>query len=236
MSVFSMLALLHAGLGTLALLTFWTAGLSRKGSPLHRAAGKLYLLAMAALLAVAVPMSVVVLVQRSPVGGAFLLYLLVITVTAVWLSWRAIRDKRDWARYTGPVYRGLMWLNLVGALAIAAIGLLLAKNMQLIIVSFAGIGLFSFVSMRRFARTRPDDPRWWLREHLTAMLGNGVATHIAFLSIGLPKLLPMLAGPTLQNLAWLGPLLVAFVAGSYLARKYLPKRPAPQGVRQAAVG
>ena len=28
------------------------------------------------------------------------------------------------------------------------------------------------------------------------MIGNGVATHIAFLAIGLPKLLPSLAGPT----------------------------------------
>jgi hypothetical protein len=224
MSIYSTLALLHVGLGTLALATFWTAGLSRKGSPVHRAAGKLYLLAMTGLLAVAVPMSVEVLVNRSPVGGAFLLYLLVITVTAVWSSWRAIRDKRDWARYTGPVFRGLMWLNLGSGLAIAGIGLLLAKNMQLIIVAFSGIGLFAFVQMWRFSRQPPDDPRWWLREHLTAMLGNGIATHIAFLSIGLPRLLPMIDGPTLRNVAWLGPLVVAFIAGSYLTRKYLPKR------------
>lgn len=224
MSIYSTLALLHAGLGTVALATYWTAGLSRKGSPVHRAAGKLYLLAMIGLLAVALPMSLFILARGNEVAGAFLLYLLVITVTAVWLSWRAVKDKRDWARYTGPVYRGLMWLNLASALAIAGIGLLLAQSMQLIIVSFSGIGLFSFFSMRRFARTPPEDPRWWLREHLTAMLGNGVATHIAFLSIGLPKLLPMIAGPTLQNLAWLGPLVVAFVAGSWLTRKYLPKR------------
>lgn len=224
MSIYSILALLHAGLGTLALITFWTAGLSRKGSPVHRAAGKVYLLAMTGLLAVAVPMSVEVLVNRSQVGGAFLFYLLVITVTAVWSSWRAIRDKRDWARYTGPVFRGLMWLNLASALAIAAVGLLLAQSMQLIIVSFSGIGLFAFVQMWRFSRQPPEDPRWWLREHLTGMIGNGVATHIAFLSLGLPRLLPMIDGPTLRNLAWLGPLVVAFVAGSYLTRKYLPKR------------
>src|SRR5688572_9589361 len=127
MSIYSILALLHAGLGTLALIPFWTAGLGRKGSPVHRAAGKVYLLAMTGLLVVAVPMSVEVLVNRSQVGGAFLFYLLVITVTAVWSSWRAIRDKRDWARYTGPVFRGLMWLNLASALAIAAVGLLLAQ-------------------------------------------------------------------------------------------------------------
>lgn len=224
MTLYSISFFLHAGLGTLALSTFWLAGLSRKGSPIHRAAGKVYLPAMAGLLLAAVPLALGVL-GRMPVAGSFLLYLLVITSTSVWLSWRAIRDKKDWARYTGPVFRGLMWLNLVSALAIAGVGLLLARQMQLVIVAFSGIGLMGFVRMWRFSRAAPADPRWWLREHLTAMLGNGVATHIAFLSIGLPKLLPMLAGPTLQNLAWLGPLAVAFVAGAWLTRRFLPGRP-----------
>lgn len=224
MTLYSISFFIHAGLGTLALATFWLAGLSRKGSPLHRGAGKVYLPAMAGLLLAALPLALAAL-ERMPVLGSFLVYLLVITTTSVWLSWRAIVDKKDWARYTGPVFRGLMWLNLVSALAIAGVGLLLAKQMQLVIVAFSGIGLMGFVRMRRFSRRPPADPRWWLREHLTAMLGNGVATHIAFLSIGLPKLLPMLAGPTLQNVAWLGPLVVAFVAGAWLTRKFLPKRP-----------
>jgi hypothetical protein len=233
MTLYTLSFFIHIGLGTLALATFWIAGFSRKGSRVHRAAGKVYLPAMAGLLLAAVPM-VLAALQHRPVLGSFLGYLMVITVTSVWCSWRAVKDKKDWARYTGPVFRGLMWANLASALAIAGVGLLLAKQMQLVIVSFSGIGLFSFVQMRRFSRQPPEDPRWWLREHLTAMLGNGVATHIAFLSIGLPKVLPMLAGPTLMNLAWLGPLVVAFVAGAFLTRKFLPKRAAPPaGVRVA---
>ena len=55
------------------------------------------------------------------------------------------------------------------------------------------------------------------------MVGNGVATHIAFLQIGLPKILPMISGPVMVNLAWMGPLLIAVVAGTYLTRKYAPK-------------
>lgn len=216
----------HAGLGVLALATFWIAGLARKGSPVHRAAGRIYLPAMAGLLLAALPLAGSVLAVR-PVAGSFLSYLLVITSTSVWCSWRAVKDKRDWARYTGPVYRGLMWANLASALAIAAVGLSMAKQMQLIIVAFSGIGLVGFVQMWRFSRRPPEDPRWWLREHLAAMLANGVATHIAFLGIGLPKVLPMLAGATLMNLAWLGPVVVAFAAGVTLTRKYLPKRPAP---------
>ncbi|MFY2763994.1 hypothetical protein [Arenimonas sp. MALMAid1274] len=222
----------HAGLGVLALATFWTSGLSRKGSPVHRASGKLYLLAMTGLLLAAVPLTAAML-ARNPVAGGFLAYLIVITTTSVWTSWRAVKDKRDWARFTGPVYRVLMAANLASGLAVAWLGLFVATQMQLIFVAFSSIGIVGAVNMWRFSRRPPADPRWPLRQHLGAMLGNGVATHIAFLSIGLPKLLPFLAGSSLLNLAWLAPLVVAFVAGAYLTRKYLPRRAEahPSGVR-----
>src|SRR5688500_9762938 len=137
MRFYSILAVAHVALGVLALLTFWTAGAARKGSALHRAAGKVYLASMAGLLLLAVPMALTMLRVRGVVTGSFLLYLIIISATSVWLAWRAIRDKRDWRRYTGPVYRGLMWANLGGGLGIAAVGLLLAQQMQLVIVSFS---------------------------------------------------------------------------------------------------
>lgn len=231
MSPYTILLTLHGGLGAIALGTFWTAGLSRKGSPMHKAAGKIYLLAMAALLLPALPLALRILVLRSPSGGVFLLYLWILTVTSVWTSWRAIRDKRDWVRYTGPIYRALAWANLAGATVVLVDGLWFAQQMRWIFIAFSAIGLLGFRGMRRFARQAPVDPRWWLREHLGAMIANGVATHIAFLSIGLPKLLPMLAGPTLQSLAWLGPLAVSLAAGAWLTRKYLrPRAAAPATV------
>lgn len=217
----------HAGLGTIALLTFWTAGMSRKGSPLHRMAGKAYLLSMVGLLLAALPLTAA-LAARNPVAGGFLAYLLVITVTSVWTSWRAVKDKRDWARFTGPVFRVLTWANLASGLAMAYVGLFITTQMQVIMVAFSSIGIISFVKMWRFSRRQPEDARWPLRQHLAGMLGNGIATHIAFLSIGLPKVLPFLAGSSLLNLAWLAPLVVASLAGVYLTRKYLPRRvPAP---------
>jgi hypothetical protein len=235
MTLHSISFALHAGLGTLALVTFWTAGMSRKGSPVHRLAGKVYLLAMAGLLLAALPLTAA-LAARNPVAGAFLSYLVVITVTSVWTSWRAVKDKRDWARFTGPVYRALMWANLVSGLVIAYVGLFITNQMQVIFVAFASIGIIGFFNMWRFSRRLPDDPRWPLRQHLGAMLGNGVATHIAFLTIGLPKVLPFLAGSSLLNLSWLAPLVVSVVAGVYLTRKYLPKRSVAQGARQVVAG
>jgi len=224
MSWYTNTALMHAAVGTTALVTFWIAGMSKKGSPIHKTAGKVYLLAMVGILLSAFPMATFIALSGKPVIGGFLLYLLVITMTSVWNSWRSIRDKRDWKRYTGPIYKTLMVLNLLSGLAIAGTGLFVAEQMQMVITSFSLIGILSAYAMYKFQREAPTDPRWWMREHLTAMIGNGVATHIAFMQIGLPKILPMFSGPVLVNISWMGPLLIAVVAGTYLTKKYAPKR------------
>lgn len=224
MSLYKIVLSLHGLLGALALVTFWIAGMTRKGSPVHRAAGKVYLAAMVVLLASAVPLAIRLGVQEHWVAGVFMAYLLVITSTSVWASWRAIRDKRDWAAYTGRVYRALAWLNVASGAVILGLGLFYTTQLKWIFVGFSLIGLLGGRGMLRFARERPTNPKWWLGEHFGAMLGNGVATHIAFLSIGLPKLLPMIAGPVLQNAAWLGPLAIAVVARVLLDRKYMKAR------------
>ena len=226
MSIYKLLAFLHIGLGCLALATFWAAALAKKGSPFHKASGKVYLVSMTGIVVTALPMALIILSVGKTVIAGFLLYLVLIVATAVWQAWRAIRDKRDWARYVGPVYRVLTWMNLLGALGMVALGLFFAQQMQLVIVSFSAIGFIAFYQMRRFARAAPCDPRWWLGEHIGAMLGNAAATHIAFLAIGLPRLVPALAHPLWINIAWLAPLVVVGLARVWLTRKYLPPRAA----------
>jgi hypothetical protein len=224
MEPYDFLKFAHTGIGVLALLTFWTSGLTRKGSRAHIASGKIYLLAMTGILISATGMLAGFAERHHPIAAAFLGYLLVITGTSVWCSWRAIRDKHDWNAYTGPVYKALMVMNGLSGLAIAYIGLFVTTQMQLVITAFSVIGIANAFSMWRFAQASPENSRWWLKQHFGAMIGNGVATHIAFLSIGLPKLLPMLSGPVLQSLAWLGPLTLSVVAGAYLNRKYMSTR------------
>ncbi|MEO7251865.1 MAG: hypothetical protein ABIW30_04570, partial [Arenimonas sp.] len=170
----------------------------------------------------AIPLTLRIMFTRSNTFGWFLFYLLLITCTALWQGWFAVRNKRDFARYTGRIFRGLAWANIVAGLAILALGIV---SKQPIFIGFSAVGLFGGRGMLSLARKGPVHPRWWMEQHLGAMLGCGVATHIAFLSIGLPKLLPALAGPGLQNLAWLGPLAVALLARVWLGRKYLPKSP-----------
>lgn len=217
----------HVVPGVVALATFWIAGLARKGSAPHKLAGKVYLLAMLALLLPAIPLSWGALRHFDRNFGIFLFYLLLITATALWQGWTAIRFKRDFARYAGRGYRGLAWANVAAGLGVLALGL---ATRQPIFIGFSLPGLLGGRRMLRLAATGPAHPRWWMGEHLSAMLGCGVATHIAFLSLGLPQLLPALAGEGMRVAAWLGPLVVAALARRWLVKTYLP---APAGAPRA---
>lgn len=231
MSVYSAILSVHAAVGVVALAAFWSAAFLRKGSPLHRRAGQAFLLAMAGILATGVPMAAHQALQGRTVTATFLAYLLVITATGVWQAWRAIRDRHDIARYTGPAYVAFAVLSLLSGVTVLAIGL---RQGAPLLMGFSGIGLFAGIDMLRKRHRRAAlaaQPRWWMVEHYTAMAGNGIATHIAFLSIGLPRLLPGLDGTALHYTAWFGPVLVAIVAKVLLDRNYR----APRSSRTAPV-
>lgn len=237
MTAYQTLVAFHAGIGVIALGSFWSAAFLRKGSPLHRRAGQLFMLAMTGILVTGVPMALYAWLERDrPVTAAFLAYLLVITATGMWSGWRAIRDKHDVGRYTGPVYVAFAWLSLLSGLGVLALGLRVGAPL---LIGFSAVGLFAGFDMLRKRRHRERlaaRPRWWLVEHYTAMLGNGVATHIAFLGIGLPRLLPGIDGTALHYMAWFGPLVVAAVMKLVLDRKWKPKQPASAATAVAVAG
>jgi hypothetical protein len=219
--------LLHLCAGLIALVSFWIAGLARKGSRVHVLAGRTYLSAMLAIIATSLVLCAVMVLRGQLVQSAFLGYLVVITAATCWISWRAVRDKRDWARFSGWVFRLFGLLSALAGAGILALGI--AFQVPLF-MGFSLVGLFIGLGTWRDVRRGPEDAKWWLRQHYRAMTGNGVATHIAFLGLGLPRLLPELAGGTLRLLAWFGPLVIAFAVAAYWDRRY--PRTAPVLPRQ----
>ena len=214
--------MLHVAAGTLALIGFWTAAALRKGSPRHRLVGRAYLLAMVAVIVSGVPLTIQRAIDGQPVTATFLGYLLLVTATGVWTAWRASLDKADPLAYTGTVFRGFGVANVLAGLGVLALGIKVGSPL---LMGFSAIGLFAGQDMLRKRRQIVGKPLWWREEHYTAMLGNGVATHIAFLSLGLPRLLPGIDGTALHYTAWFGPLVVAVIAKVLLDRKYRVQRP-----------
>ncbi len=217
MTSYQLIVATHVAIGALALVCFWAAALLRKGSVLHRRAGQVYLLAMVGICVTGAPLAGKRFLDGNVVAGAFLSYLLLLLLVATWSGWRAIRDKRDVARYTGTMYVLGAWSLLAAGAAMMALGLFKGSAL---IAGFSVIGLYTgFDSLRR-RRRMGEHPRWWMREHYAAMFGTGVATHIAFLAIGLPRLMPMLDGPVLHYAAWFAPLVVAQLAKVIQDRKH----------------
>ena len=206
---------LHAAVGAIALLSFWTAALARKGSRTHRLAGRIYLGAMAVILLTALPLVLSIFRRGNPVGGVFFLELLLLVGTSVVVAPRAIRCKQDFEAFRGGLYRWLSWLQLAGGIVTAAIGFWAG---QPLLGVFGLLGTALSIRMLRLQRLAAPPAGWWLRQHFTAMIGNGVATHVAFLDIGLMRLLPHDVAMQVQhmNIAWFGPLGVSLAAGTWL--------------------
>ena len=207
----------HVVAGTIALATFWTAGLAKKGSPLHRSVGKVYLLAMLGIMLTGIPLVLQLVARGQPVGALFLTYLLVLVGNATWSAWRAIRDRRDRAAYYGHMYWFVAALTAGSGLAMIAFGMQVGA---VLLQVFGGVGVLGGIGAWTSWRRSATDPKWWLKEHYGAMIGNGVATHIAFFGIGLRGLLPGVDPQLLQHFAWFTPLAGAFIAAWWLNRKY----------------
>lgn len=223
MNLYPLIVTAHLVAGTVALVTYWTAGLMKKGSPRHRRVGQVYLLSMVAIMVTGAPLVLRALEQGHHYAAAFLGFLLLLVAQGVWSSWRAIRDRRSPQRFFGPVF----W-SLAVACAIAGAGMVwLGISIgQPIFAVFGGIGGVLCLGAMKARRRADSDPIWWLREHYGAMIGNGIATHIAFFSIGLRKLVPGLDPQLVQNFAWFTPLAVAAVAAWWIGRKYGGRKPA----------
>ena len=217
MSLMSTIVAAHVAAGTVALATYWTAGLAKKGSVLHRRAGQGFLLAMVGILVSGAPLALAALRAGHENAAAFLGYLLLLVAQGCWSAWRAVRDRKSPPRYFSPVFWTLTIACVVAGAAMIWLGLRIG---QPIFAVFGGVGgAVGFGAMK--ARRRADtDPIWWLREHYGAMIGNGVATHIAFFGIGLRRLLPGVDPAMLQMFAWFTPLAAAAVAGWWISRKY----------------
>ena len=207
----------HVAAGTVALAAYWTAGLAKKGSPLHRRAGQVFLLAMAGILASGVPLVLAALAKGHANAAAFLGYLLLLVAQGCWSAWRAVRDRRTPQKYFSPVFWTLTGSTVVAGAAMVWLGLRIG---QPIFAVFGGVGGLVGIGAMKARRRADTDPVWWLREHYGAMIGNGVATHIAFFGIGLRRLLPGVDPGLLQGFAWFAPLAVAVFAGWWVSRRY----------------
>jgi hypothetical protein len=209
----------HILAGVLALVAFWTAASMRKGTQRHRIAGRVYLLALFGILASIVPM-IVAFASTDITMAVRLGYLMLIVATAIWIAWRAIRDKQHVERFAGPVFRALATaMGLFGTFFLF-IGI---SRGSALVVGFGSIGIVYGIGMWWFVLRGSTGPHWWLAWHFNGICLLFAATHDSFLSLGLRSVLPELQGPVMRSLVLFGILSLAVLLRIWLGRRFIPR-------------
>lgn len=224
MDLFESARAVHIGIGVVVLGAFWTAALARKGDTWHRRGGRVYVWAMAALLAATGVMSVGMVKAGTPLRAVFDVYVSLISVASVWMAWSSVRHREHIQRYLGWPYRALCLL--LGGYALFLLALVPkmgAPARMAMVGAFAVLGLVVAGAMVwRWVR-RDDHRQWWLSEHLTAMALNFAATHASFSILAGGALFPALKEPWTRTAILVSWMLSALVVRVWAGRRFLGK-------------
>ncbi|MCC6006112.1 MAG: hypothetical protein JJU40_00360 [Rhodobacteraceae bacterium] len=189
----AILLYLHIVAGAGALVTAGLAIGSVKGGPLHRRAGKGYVLAMLATSASALILSVV---HPSP----FLFAVGIFSFYLVFSGWRAALIRDGYPRAADHAGGAVMAACGLGMMGWGAVGLVSSGGAQpVILLAFGAIGLSLALADWRDWRRGPVTGPARIVRHLSRMMGGTIATVTAagVVNLGfLPELVVWL-GPTI---------------------------------------
>lgn len=215
------LLFLHILLGAICLMLFWVPVVSAKGSMLHNTAGKLYYQMMLFIAGSGVLMCLMVLYSPTMVYGQnpnwtaaqlerfiterrlfsfFLLQLSLLTWVTVRHAYGVLKVKAELAQLRVWSYQGPVWALLVGSVALAIVGFAAGDLLSII---FSGVGAMTVIGILRYIRQPTLQPRQWIIEHFTSMIGTGIALYTAFFAAGGRRLLAEVLTGQWQVISWI---------------------------------
>lgn len=172
---------LHIVIGSLALLCYWTALLTRKGGPVHRLSGKLCL---ATLVLVGVSVGPVLFTRPGPFDPGWvvqMVYLTTCLIVVSTISYSAIKFRNEPDRFRNDRFRAFGYVLLAMGLFVLVAGLAKSDPMAVVL---SWVGLVFGPAMIAFARYRGQlHPRWYVAWHLNANCALFNAVNGTFLFI-----------------------------------------------------
>ncbi|MDP2715405.1 hypothetical protein [Rheinheimera sp.] len=233
---------LHIALGAVALLLYWLPVIARKGSKLHINAGKVFYYLMLIVSGSGIVLSLLglydpvgiytagkhmtteqiqrMLIWRIPVSQ-FLLLLSLLTWVTVRHAMGVLRAKSDRRMLRRWFYQGPVLLLFPTALYVAYQGITLGMPLLIIfaVVSFITASTISF-----YVYKAEIQPRGWIIEHFSSMVGSGIAVYTAFFAAGGRRMLAEILPGQWQLVSWLAAPVIGITAmillTGYYKRRY----------------
>ncbi len=208
MSLYLVARWLHIAAGMVAFVALWLPLIGRKGGPLHRRAGWVYVGAMivSALTGLGISGWRLFTQQGNLAPALFLMYVGVLSASSATMGVRVIRTRARKGALKNPFDLGLAGLLILMALVTGAYGLSLGASL---LYGFAPVGLLVGGSQLYFWLRPPAERMAWWFEHMGAMIGSGIGTLTAMLVVNARYLgvsgfdLALFLGPTVVGLVGL---------------------------------
>ncbi|MEM8749476.1 MAG: hypothetical protein AAGF28_04200 [Pseudomonadota bacterium] len=227
-ALFYTLVACHIVTGAIGLVVFWVPVATQKGGSRHVRFGRIFTRCMVATGFIAIGISTTTLsaplathqafTDAALVRGIFgwmMLYLALLTINLAWFGWLAGVNKRDhqknweWRNIT------LQVLVLVAAINCLVQGILID---QVLMIGISFVGFATVATNMRFLLARKPGPKFWLLEHIKALVGAGISVYTAFLAFGAVRLMPSMA---LSPVLWAIPLVTGIAIIVYNQRKVM---------------
>lgn len=172
----------HVAAGSVALASMFVPMVAHKGGTTHRRAGWVFVGAMAIVSVTAFVLAGSrFLFDPSPegrIGGLFLLFVGLLTASAVSTGVRVLRFKNRTAAHLHWWDTSLPALLAIASVGIGLYGLVLGEAL---FIGFSVIGALNAAgSLRYWLRAPSSRTHWWF-EHMTSMLGGCIAATTAFM-------------------------------------------------------
>jgi hypothetical protein len=198
--VFQALVIGHVIAGAVALVSFWVPVVSRKGGSAHRTWGRIFKAALYTAAWFAIGMAVLnlttandrhsVLTDRALFDGLFgwmMLYLGVLTLGLGQYGMAAAKARGDAVAMRSPL-NVVIQLCVIGAAVNCAVRGYWLGQPLMVGLAILGLGAAATFLIAMFWPSRSR--QGYVREHLKAMVGSGIAAYTAFLSVGLLQIVP----------------------------------------------
>jgi len=231
--LFELVLAVHIAAGGTALVGFWGAIATRKGGPAHRRWGQVY--ATAIYVAGAMGLIMGALSLRWPLAmhpgltdealyrgllGWMMLYLALLTMSMTHYGLKMIANRRAHRANRAWPMVSLQLLVIAAAVNCAWQGLALRQPLM-VVVSVIGCG--TVLAYLWFMFSSEPQRTDYIREHLKAIVGTGIAAYTAFLSVGLVQMFPAHA---FNPVIWAAPTLIGLAMTAWFLHGVTGGRPA----------
>lgn len=221
-TAFNAIVFFHIIVGSIGLTSFWVPVFARKQRGLHSQAGKVFAYAMLATAASAACAALLTLlnplathpevssrhaVALRSVNGLMLLYLASITFGTAFAGLKAVRMKVRWGGHRDRLELTVHSVSFMLALAVLLVGWQIGSALMM---GLSMIGLLGTPGTIRRILWQPNQGQEWKYQHMSAMLGAGIAAHTAFLVFGMGRFVDSALGSSVW--VWLAPTLIGVPA------------------------